>query len=216
MQIIICGDSFMTQDRRELAKGKHFSELLSPHNVINLARGGMSNIGICFQLEQASRLEPNIIIIGTTDSGRIEIPSGHGKFNARQGLKNIVYTHFSSASIDSEYVGDALAPIISDTIPTVIGEEQDLIESYLLPSEVRHAVKQYFSYMYHPEVKLLADSWAIGYWIMKLERSGVKVIIARETLKHLYSAAIVNPGQWVFHTDFIEQEIAADILKEII
>ena len=93
MRIIVCGDSFMTQDSRELAKGKHFSELLSPHEVINLSRGGMSNIGICFQLEQAARLTPDVVVVGTTDSGRIEIPSGHGTFNVQQGLKNIVYTH---------------------------------------------------------------------------------------------------------------------------
>jgi hypothetical protein len=93
MRIIVCGDSFMTQDSRELAKGKHFSELLSPHEVINLARGGMSNIGICFQLEQAARLTPDVVVIGTTDSERIEIPSGHRTFNVQQGLKNIVYTH---------------------------------------------------------------------------------------------------------------------------
>jgi hypothetical protein len=206
----------MTRDSRLLATGKHFSELLQPHEVINLARGGMSNIGICFQLEQAAQLNPDIVVIGTTDSGRIEIPSGHGKFDSRQGLKNIVYTHFSSASIDLKYVGGAFAPIISDTIPTVVGEEQDLIKSYSLPTEVKQAVKQYFSYMYHPEVKLLADSWAVGYWIMQLERNGVKVILAKEILNHLYSTAMTNPTQWVFHTDFIEQEIAADILKEII
>jgi hypothetical protein len=216
MRIIVCGDSYMTRDSRELANGKHFSELLSPHEVINLARGGMSNIGICFQLEQAVRLQPDIIIIGTTDSGRIEIPSGNGTFNSRQGLKNIVYTHFSSASIDSEYVGDAFAPIISDTIPTIVGEEEDLIKSYSLSKEVRQAVKQYFAHIYHPEVKSLADSWAIGYWIMQLERKGIKVILARETLTHLYTSAMTNPGNWVFHTSFDEQEKAADIIKEII
>lgn len=204
----------MTQDIQ--SPGKHFSELLAPHEIINLARGGISNIGICFQLEQASQMMPDMIIVGTTDSGRIEIPSGHGKFRSQDGLKNIVYTHSSSASINLKYVGDASAPIISDTIPTLIGEEADLVESYSLLDEVRQAVKQYFSYMYHPEVKMLADSWAVGYWIMQLESKGVKVILARETLNHLYSAAMSNPSNWVFHTGFSEQEKAADIIKEII
>jgi hypothetical protein len=216
MRIVVCGDSFMTQDRRLQAKGKHFSELLLPHEVINLARGGISNIGICFQIDQAIKLNPNVVIVGTTDSGRIEIPSGNGKFEERNGLKNIIYTQFASASIDSKYVGDATAPIISDTIPTVIGEETDLIDSYTLSTDVRQAVKQYFSYMYHPEVKLLADMWAIGYWVGLLEKAGIKVIRAKEILSHLYQAAYTSPTDWVFHTEFSEQEKAANIIKKLL
>jgi hypothetical protein len=211
MRIVVCGDSYMTQDSRPPAQGRHFSQLLEPHEVINLSRGGMSNIGICFQLEQALLLKPNIIIIGTTDSGRIEIPSGHGKFQVSDRLKNIVYTHVNS--VNTVYAGNETAPIISDTIPTIIGEEEDLKKSYILSTEVRQAVKQYFSYMYHPEVKSLSDAWAIGYWVMLLEKNGIKVIIAREALTHLYEA---KPTEWVFHTEFNEQEKAANIIKEII
>jgi hypothetical protein len=214
MRIIVCGDSFMTRAIR--TPGKHFSELLDPHEVINLARGGISNIGICFQLMEASKMFPSIVIVGTTDSGRIEIPNGQGKFLKSNGLKNIVYTQKNSASINSGYAGGSDAPIISDTIPTVIGEETDLIDAYILPDSVRQAVKQYFSFMYHPEVKLLADQWAIGYWIMYLEKQGVKVLLANKILNHLYSAGITNQTDWVFHTSFNDQQEAADIIKKII
>ena len=216
MKIIVCGDSFMTKDVG--CPGGHFSEQLSPHEVINLARGGISNVGICFQLEQALNLNPDVVIVGVTDSGRMEVPTGQSNFNPMAGLRNIAYTHKASASCSSKYVGNRHAAIASDTIPTLIGEECGLGELYDIPNAVRHAVKEYLTYIHVPELKQLTDSWMISHWVMTLEQRNIQVIHAKDIMQEAYKYSGDNTGSksspWVFHTDLDTQITVRNVIKE--
>jgi len=213
MKIVVCGDSYMTQDTR--CPGGHFSEMLAPHEVVNLARGGISNTGICFQLEQAAKLAPHVVIVGTTDSSRMEVPTGNGKFNPRLGLKNIAYSHKISGSYGTEYAGTESAPIASDTLSTLSGVAGS---NYALTDNIKHAVKEYLAYLHVPELKSVTDSWMINYWIMILQQAGVQVMQAREIMPEIYSYAGPTEGTdsvpWVFHTDRATQIAVRQGLKE--
>ena len=214
-RIAVCGGSYMSADVR--IPGGHFSEILrNKYNfdVVNLARTGISNIGICFQIEQAIQLQPTTIIVGIGDSGRIEVPVG--KFRERLGLKNIRYTNKFDVSNTSPYVGNAHAPIISDTLPAIIGEEADLVDNYILPKETRQAAKQYFSYLYDADLKMLTDSWALHYWYQKCKENNIRVIEVVKEVQMLLTAQITNTTPWIFHTDLETQDQAAKLLNTLI
>jgi len=214
-KIIVCGDSFCSADRNR--PGTHFSELLSSqgYDVVNLARGGISNTAICFQIEQAIKLNPDMIIFSSTTSDRIDVPVKHREFSAVNGLKNFIYPYKSDSSTGTEYVGGLDAPIMSDVISAFLNPRPDLPET-LVDSDV---VKNYLVHVHDVQLKTVTDSWMLGYWKYVLATSSIPFI-------HLYNGGPVgqvvyqyvrdNPdkiSQCVYHTD---EETQIKLCNEII
>jgi hypothetical protein len=124
-KLYICGDSFMTPSPE--TPGQHFSEILSikiGYDLKILSRGGMSNGGICVQLEHAIEKNADFIIVNTTLIDRLEIPInpigstlyGH---ESDVTLDNILYKHQQSiSSFDPEKNKDP--KMISDTIQSML------------------------------------------------------------------------------------------------
>ena len=98
----------------------------------------------------------------------------------------------------------------------IIGEEPDLVGSYGLPDNIRSAAKQYFSYLYDADLKMLTDSWALGYWYQKCKENNIRVIEIEKDLPFLIEAQKNNAEPWIFHTDLTTQIQAAKLLNEII
>ena len=190
--IIVCGDSFMAPDLVN-APGRHFSEILG---AFNLAKPGCGNIDICFQIKEAINLKPTRVIIGTTDSARTELK-----------LTDEVIQHLSLLEFRN---GD----YISDTIPTLIGEESDLKHKYYIPAFRRDTVKRYFTDMYDQTLKSLTDEWALGYWYNQLMENDIQYqVLTKDFCIYKYAAA--NPNEpYSFHTDFVTQEKAAILLLQ--
>jgi hypothetical protein len=196
IKVFVCGDSFMSRDPN--FPGDHFSEMLDTTHVVNLAHPGVGNIDICLQLEDALQKQPDCIIVGTTDPGRIEIP-----VNKYRGHK---FAHFRPGPNQS---------FISDTIPTLIGEEPGLAEKHDLTTEQRHAVKEYFTHIYHHELKNTVDSWALGYWFGQVSYNKIPLIVLpKDFIIYEYAAKFGNQEPRVFHTDVETQRIAAGIFNE--
>lgn len=219
-QIVVCGDSFCSASTS--LPGTHFSEIINDttdYTVINLARGGISNIGICFQLEQAVKLKANIVILGQTIADRIDIPSGHTKFCPALGLKNIAYTYESDSSTGSEYVGNENAAIYSDMIYNFIGNGR-LDKTWTITEQQRLALEHYVAYLHNKEFKETTDGWALGYWINLLKSYGALVIELNKGLgQELYDAYTTNPAYFhkvSYHTDTQTQERVAKRLIEYI
>jgi hypothetical protein len=219
-KIIVCGDSFCSACRSR--PGTHFSELIAAttnYKVINLARGGISNIGICFQLEQAAKLKPNVVIVGRTIADRVDVPSGKSKFNPALGLKNIAYTYQSDTSTGSEYVGNQDSAIYSDMIHNFIGAGRS-DKNWQLTDQQRTAVEHYVVYLHDEKFKETTDGWALGYWINVLKSQGVVVIELNKGLgQELYEAYTKNPDEFTrvgYHTDTATQERVAVKLIEYI
>jgi hypothetical protein len=214
MKICICGDSFLTPDIRQ--PGAHFSEILANkynHDVINLARGGMSNTGICFQFEQAVNLQPDIIIYVQTISDRLAIPTG--KFVPSDGLKNIRYTDNVSATCGSMYVGGANAPIVDDVMTSLVKDTcwttLSDTNKYNLTNEQREAVRQYIIHLHDPELKQVTDSWAIGYWQLIARQRGIVLLRYWDySRKAGVDTAFNSP--YVFHTSVQEQIDIAELI----
>ena len=173
-KLVICGDSWLTADLR--APGQHFSEIISNrYEVINLARGGISNVGICFQIKTALELQPDAIVYNITDSSRLEVPIG--EFVENNGLKNFRYSDSASASVGGEYVGSINAPIISDVAHT-LAEDSDWMgkNKYGLSDEQKLAIKYYLTHLFDANLQNTLNQWMLNYWIKRAIEYGIKVI----------------------------------------
>jgi hypothetical protein len=187
--IVVCGDSFIAPD--PTAPGKHFSEILG---ATSLARPGCGNIDICFQIEEAIKLGADRVIIGTTDSARTEL--------------RMTDRLIDNLSIENFRNGD----YISDTIPTLIGEELDVRDKYYIDRTRQETVKRYFVDMYDTTLKHMTDMWALGYWYNQLQQNNVRYDVLPKTFC-IYTYARQFPTEpYSFHTNFATQEQAAILL----
>ena len=224
-KIIACGDSFLTPDRRY--PGGHFTELLAEkygYEVINLARGGISNIGIGFQMELAISLNPNIIILAPTGSDRMQVPVG--KFNPSLGLKNIRYTDFYSATCGSVYVGTEDSAIVDDVVYTIANDcdwtVDDRGQKYKLSPEKKEAVKYYITHLRDEELQKVTDRWIIDYWTMQARTVGIRIIFLSEIMDRFY---IQYNTSWddigvnidtIFHANLDSQKLIVEVADKII
>jgi hypothetical protein len=189
--IVVCGDSFMAPDPH--APGRHFSEIMG---AVSLARPGCSNTDICFQIEQAIRLQADRVIIGTTDPARIELKL------TEQQLPSVELENFRNG----QYA--------SDTIPTFIGQEPDLTHKYQLSSTRRQAVKQYFTEMFDPVLKSITDRWNLEYFLVQLQKNYIQYTVLDKDFV-VYQHAREHPNEpYTFHTDLVTQEKAAILLLQ--
>jgi hypothetical protein len=218
MNLVICGDSFMSADIH--LPGTHFSELLTArgHSVTNLARGGISNTGIAFQLETAVQLKPDVVIFSSTSSDRIDIVVKNRKFDPGLGLKNFIYPYKSDSSTNSEYVGKLNAPILSDVIPAFLFPRSDLPAELQDPDRAE-LVKQYLSLLHDDQFKKVLDTWILGFWKYKLTEKQLPFIHlykGGDLGQSMYEYASENPDkvrQSTYHTDAYTQVLMASELN---
>lgn len=199
--IVVCGDSFCARDAK--AVGKHFSEQLEGQ-VVNLARGGISNSAIFMQLFKALALNPKVIIYSSTDPARMTVPvsvNGPG-FNASNPIANV------------RYENNGTEPFVSHTIPSILGE----LELGLDP-EVKAAVKAYFTAIYDPEMQSFLDNEMFQGYESRCREQHIQVIRLDRDVRELYEEAWElrnNPPDVVYHTTDHAQTQAAKKIMEII
>lgn len=212
MKIHICGDSFMSPDPR--APGRHFSEILSKkYNITNLAFPGVSNIDICLQIEQAIEDGSNLVIVGTTDSDRIDMrindPEGidyrteKGREEGRDLLWDF-YDRPGAPKIKLENFRDGNnKTFASDTIVSFLRGYHNLSKDQLT------AIKYYLMHIYDADLKFKTDMWSINYWLAKVNHIHLPKTFC------VYRDVVVD-SEWEFHTTFETQEQAAKELDTII
>lgn len=223
MNIFVCGDSFMSADVHR--PGTHFSELLAKqgHTVTNLARGGISNTGIAFQLETAAKLKPDVVLFSSTGHDRIDIVVNNKKFAPHRGLKNFIYPYKSDSSTSSQYVGNVDSAILSDVIPAFLNPRPDLPTELSDPARAE-LVKQYLALFHDAEFKKVLDTWILGFWEYKLKEKQIPFmhLKAGGTIgQYIYEYVNKNPNkinQCVYHTDehtqvLMAQELATELSR---
>lgn len=200
IRLVVCGDSFMSQDPK--FPGEHFSEILNfAYQVTNFARPGVGNVDICFQIKEALELNPDFVLIGYTDSARMEVPIANT-------------TDISDIRLNNFRPGPAQR-YISRTIPTLVGEEPDLRNAVELDDLTRRAVKEYYTWIYDHGLKTTTDHWMLGYWRMRLDIAGIRHYTLTKDFC-IYRNAREKNSQRVFHTDpETQQEAAASIIQII-
>jgi hypothetical protein len=216
-KIIVCGDSFCSADTNK--PNTHFSELLlDNYEIINLARGGVSNTVICLQLQTAVTLDPDLIIFNTTDSNRTEFVYNNRPVNDIS-LKDIIYPYSSDSSYGSTHVGNVNARYMSDVWPAILTPRPDNPLKYS-DSKIQN-LKNYFTEIFDEPLKQLIDKWIIGYWKTQLEKEQIPTveISSRDVGKELYQYCVDNPAkvmQAVYHTDVDTQLKFTNHLRTII
>ena len=221
----MCGDSYATPDRN--CPGKHFSEILNNeygYDVTALSRGGMSTVGICFQLKTAFDMRPDAIILCTTSPDRIAFAVKD--FFTIPTLKDIVYSDSNSATCGSPYVGNADSAIISDTSWFFTINRKWAPEKYKnLSAQQLEAIKHYYAYLHNDHLQKEIDSWMIGYWVSKFKKEKIPVIQYWDCAGMLDSwkensqgvrpfLAQLGTVDWLFHTDFPTQRELAQVINQ--
>lgn len=203
-KVVVCGDSWMTADVRY--PGAHFSEILKNqygYDVVNLARGGISNVGICFQIEQALKLVPKVILFNITDPERMAFAID--KFDPELGLKNFRYTDLVSGSCGSSFVGDQTSPVIDDVLVSLNEDNCWTVypkrSKYNLTNEQKQAIKFYTTYLFDADLNQILQSWMLKYWGFEAHRQKVKMIyLFGELDDFVVNHPQYNQGDKVFHT----------------
>lgn len=177
-QIMICGDSYMTPDVN--FPETHFTELLCKKlncEPLIYARGGMSNLGICLQIEQIFRCDPkpDLILFNHTSSDRIEVPlipvtdyQGHSR---EYNILDVIYSEQNSITTYSSYLNKQGPNFVSDTLGRILNMPNSYPE---MSKEVRTAIKDYFQFIHFDGTwKRQIDCWALHACIHKLELSKI-------------------------------------------
>ena len=170
IKIVVCGDSYCSADTS--VNRWHFSQILEDqhgYTITNLARGGMSNTGICFQIKQAIALKPDVIIYNMADPSRIDIPIK--PYLPPAGLKNFIYPFPEDSSTGSEYVGASDAAIFS-TVYQLIDKNKHINIS----NDKIQAIKHYHAHLFDWQFRYETDSWILNYWNQQAKNQGILTI----------------------------------------
>jgi hypothetical protein len=216
-RIVVCGDSFCSAQTDD---NQHFSNILADHGyeVINLARGSMTNTGICFQIKQAIDLQADLVIFIKTESSRLDVPLSPSPSPAIT-LKNFIYPYRCDSSFGSEHVGDLTANILSDNVHGLCNKRPDSLIS--IPDTTVIAIKNYYTYIFDQFLAKEKDQWMFGYWQQCLSTALIPYIelTAAGIGREIYEYIDKNPdkmNQKVYHTTAEPQQKVADaIISEI-
>ena len=216
-KIVVCGDSFCSAQSKD---NQHFSNILADHGyeVINLARGSMTNTGICFQIKQAIALRADIVIFNQTDSSRLDValyPSPSPDIT----LKNFIYHFPDDSSFGSKYVGDITSNILADNAVGLSNQRPDSLIN--VSNSVVTAVKNYYAFIFDRYLSEEKDRWMFGYWKNCLSTASIPYVeltpsgIGHEIFEYIKK----NPdkrNQKVYHTTVEpQQKVAQAIVSEI-
>ena len=215
--IVVCGDSFCSADTGKPMT--HFSELLDKkYQVINLARGGVSNTVICLQIKKALELNPTLIIFNTTDSTRVEFVYNNQPVN-NISLNDIIYPYESDSSFASDHVGDLNAKYVSDVWAAFLVPRLDSPLKYT--DKKIELIQNYFTEIFDEPLKKMIDEWILEFWRIQLSKSNIPYIeiSSHGVGRKLYQYCKNNPNktnQAVYHTDVETQKNFAFELNNMI
>ena len=216
-KIVVCGDSFCSSSKHDR---HHFSQILEDkygYAVTTLARGSASNTNVCFQIQEAIKLSPDIVVYSRPESGRLDIPIANKKFDARLGLKNFIHVNADETSYDSPLSGDLNAPFYSNSIGSLL----DIVSASVykrqisLSVEQLEAVRMYVMFIYDGDLKNETDRWASKYWEYQLSQNNVVSILFNAVGHIAYEFAKKTPRYpAIYHTDPATQSIVANHIHQ--
>lgn len=150
--------------------GTHFAEILQRKldaEMMYLGRGGMSNGGICLQLEAAMDLEPDLIIFNTSYADRVEFAIDTSEIRPHYGVRDILYAH--SESVSTYFGVTDQASLIVDNLSSLlqVNKGQAYERWNRLYNDIdnfeskRQALKVWFDALYTPGWKNQIDRWCL-------------------------------------------------------
>jgi hypothetical protein len=220
--LVVCGDSYMSPVVGKHA-GTHFSELIAKelnYELIAYSRGGMSNGGICIQIDTAINLnpKPDLILVGTTSYNRIEWPINQDPIE-KFTVQDLVYNDHKSF-LSSSYTWLNKTPKLVSTILSDIWERYKKSAYYEIDPLIEHRVRalyRYFELLYHPSWKREQDKLMLYAILHKLHVSKIPYVICFEGIKN-YAKEFewLNYGNSLnyFYTQFNEILACSNVTAE--
>ena len=186
-KIFVCGDSWMSSSPE--TPGLHFSEIVSESlgcDLYNIARGGMSNGGICAQIEFAMKFQPDLIIYNSTFPDRMEFPTKDNS-GIHLDASHVAYPYKNSTSSGLEFINKDVR-MVSDTL-SGIGSwfTPDFLESLygeFCPDiiEKQKAIKSYIEHLYCHQWKSQTDRLMLYSMTHKMIASRINFIFMCDSL----------------------------------
>lgn len=180
-KLVTIGDSYMTPVVGKYA-GTHFSEIIAEkmdYELICLCKQGLSNHGIAIAIEDAIKLKPDLILLGTTFYGRLIFPIG-GNSTFDITFDQILIENPGMLT-NERATGNTLASLGS--YPAAPFHEEDIDAYY---SVFRHfdkdytnrskAIKTYIEYLYHDSLNRKVEEWILYSVFHKLHLSKLNYI----------------------------------------
>lgn len=210
MKLFVCGDSYMSPSTS--APGTHFSEIVANelnYELVIYSRGGMSNLGICLQIESAIEEKADFILVNFTAHDRVEIPLTQ-KLQDTYSVHDIIYNDNRSLSTKSPHL-NTNHKLISDTLFCLLEDNGNFINRYDMVknlSDIRNALRYYFESLYSFSWKIKTDYWCLYASMHKLVESKIPFLLLRheneiKNLPFLNSKNIFNPN---FGKYFVQAE----------
>ena len=159
MKIAICGCSLSAPSTDKPPHYKkflntHFSELLKKdYKVINFAKAGVSNYYIRYQVEEAIKQSPDVVILTPTNTARLEL-------NINPDLKN------------GKYIG-SIDEVKNSNIVSV---HESAINNLDVPRSYKKAMGYYFKNIYNQEWERKKQVWVINDAINELQYNKIPCI----------------------------------------
>lgn len=181
-KLFICGDSYMSASVH--TPKKHFSELIANNldfKLHSIARGGMSNGGICMQIEYAIEQNADLVLIGTSNVDRIEFIAQEAE-SLEIDCTNILYRHkkYLSAQAESVMAANKLPSVISENLISLLNDNDPFNSLYDdIPDmdKKKKAIKQYYLHLYNHALKRKQDEQCLYASIHKLHLSKIPYIV---------------------------------------
>lgn len=176
--LYVCGDSFLTPSA--LFPDTHFTEIISKnigYELKVLAHGGMSNNGICLQIETAIKNNASFVIASPTYYDRTEIPIVDKSF--KYDASDLFYYGSTYSNYDSK-VDHAL---FSDSIISLLSDgNRERFEKIKGMTEKIQTLKEYLINLYNPVWKQQQDNWALYSAFHKLHISNIPYIMVLDRM----------------------------------
>ena len=216
-KIVVCGDSFCASSKHNR---HHFSQILEDeygYVVTILARGSASNTNVCFQIQEAIKMSPDIVVYSRPESARLDISVANKPFDLKLGLKNFIHVNADETSHDSPLSGDLTAPFYSSGIGSLLSMVPAPFykKQISLSDNQLEAVRMYMTFIYDRNLKDETDRWASEYWEYQLTQNNI-VSILFNTVGHVAYEFAKNTPRYpaIYHTDPATQSIVANHIHQ--
>jgi len=214
--IVICGDSFMSPVTSPGSEGTHFSEIVAKelgYDLVSLAMGGSSNTAICIQINTIFQMDPkpSLVFVNNTFHDRLEWP--HNELlpdKARScspwtlTAKDLYYSQPESlvrtypwVNKNSKIGNYSIGGIIN------VGKYEHSVLSRALngdmyQNERMSAIKEWFTYLYHPTLQELKDTLMHIGMLSTLYYQNIPFLLLEDKLTSLpHMAGFLNNTNYV-------------------
>jgi len=191
--LYVCGDSFVTPS--SAVPDTHFTEILAKkfgYDLKVLSHGGMSNNGICLQVEYAIKNNASFVIVSPTYYDRLDI--------------TILDKTTPYDATDLFYPGSSYVNFVDDVNKSLISGGSLLnYDDWHIDSPMKringigekvHHLREYFVNLYNPVWKQQQDIWALYAALHKLHVSAIPYLVV------LSKYDLLSEFNWLNETNY--------------